>query len=233
MAAEVTTELKIPDLWYDFYARLIPGLIFIAAFRYYSLGYTHEPSGTELIILIIAAYVIGVIVNPISTWLVSKIYYCVNPLKNEEDLVLKNWVEDVQKRIGRESRDSLILSKMHGEINLFAQLFVLTLIFLAQHITKAIPGFNYEGRCDFRLFHYIGLSVFAIFFFWAAYSVAKRQFGRAEKYALLFNYRHITTALKKCNDSSTSKNWMKNLIEFLCCLFCFNNLCKKSTPKNN
>lgn len=212
MAAEVTTELKIPDLWYDFYATLIPGLVFIAAFRYYSLGYKYEPSGTELVILLIVAYVTGILVNPFSALLVTKIYNFLNPLRNNDDDRLKNWVEDIQGRLGRESRDSLILSKMHGEVNLFIQLFLLTLIFgvtlvllRAEKFREILPKFKFNGHELNWYYSWVVILIFAFFCFGAACSVVKRQVKRAKNYALMNNYHDVINAIKEASDSAISE----------------------------
>ena len=37
MAAEINTELKIPDIWYDFYSSFQPGVLFIAYLKCFEI----------------------------------------------------------------------------------------------------------------------------------------------------------------------------------------------------
>lgn len=44
MGAELKAELNIPDLWFDFYARFLPGTTFVIIVRFFLLGYKNIPA---------------------------------------------------------------------------------------------------------------------------------------------------------------------------------------------
>ena len=52
MSPSIQTELKIPDLWYDFYTRLIPGTAFIASTRILFLNSCKLPIHWQIFIII-------------------------------------------------------------------------------------------------------------------------------------------------------------------------------------
>lgn len=89
----------------------------------------------------------------------------------------EGWIRELLHKIGRENRDSLILSKMNGEVTLFVQLSVLTIIFWIQNSYKLILGFDYS---NFNPPWYIFIGIF-IFFLYGAIDFAARRAERAHR----------------------------------------------------
>lgn len=216
MAGEIKTELSIPDLWFDFYARFIPGCVFVTAVRFYSLGIKALPETGEFVFLAGVSYFVGILAQPISSRIVgvietltegcktteiekiseSKNIICKffeklkkgfkNKLKrlcckksdegNEKNNVDKNWLRILLYQIGRNSKDSLIISKMHGEGTLFVQLAVLTILFWVQEKWQLIYGLPYQDNFSFPF--NIALIMFIIFLL-GAMEIASRRAKRA------------------------------------------------------
>jgi len=174
MATEI--KLKIPDLWFDFYARLIPGTIFIATLRLWSLGITTIPNTNEIFLLIGAAYFTGLVTQPLASRIAKLIEKRVNPERKNPAGDKKKWLRILQYKLGRESRDSLILSKMHGEVTFFVQLAIMTLLFWFQNFFKFLPYFNYSEFNIFWLWYIIFFTLALI----GAFEVADRRVKRAK-----------------------------------------------------
>jgi hypothetical protein len=127
MAAEIKTQLNIPDLWYDFYSRFLPGTLFIAGLRILFLGNLSIPSLPEVLLLLGAAYITGLLSQPISSRIIGGVHWLSRKLAKIDDPL---YVKGVQMRLGSKSRPTMILSKMHGEVAFFVQLMLLSLILL-------------------------------------------------------------------------------------------------------
>jgi len=86
MGTEFKTELKIPDLWYDFYARFLPGAAFIAALRLIILkNNTFLPTtGMELFLLLFTGYFCALISQPLSSRLAIMINNFVETRKKQD-----------------------------------------------------------------------------------------------------------------------------------------------------
>jgi hypothetical protein len=121
-------DLKVPDLWYDAYARLMPGALFVGLTRALVLQKPDVPSATEVAILAGLGYVVAFMSQPFASILAR---------------VTKNWAEnkgsqkygagyvrEVQARIGPKSQEAAILNKMQGEIMAFCQFVVLGIVFM-------------------------------------------------------------------------------------------------------
>ncbi len=135
MSPEITTELHIPDLWYDFFARLLPGITFIAALRVLALSNTTFPDFPEMIVLTFAGYISALITQPLSSWLTGLIESKVGRLPpGEQDRIV--FIRKIQKKFGESSRQTLILGKMHAESTFFVQLAVLSLIVFVIQLLK-------------------------------------------------------------------------------------------------
>jgi len=69
-AGSVATKLidKLPDLHFDWYARFLPGAFVVLFYRYTKGGpYALEPSATKLLLLVGIAYLIGHVLQPLSS----------------------------------------------------------------------------------------------------------------------------------------------------------------------
>ncbi|MBI3193993.1 MAG: hypothetical protein HYZ34_05915 [Ignavibacteriae bacterium] len=168
MGTEIKSELKIPDLWYDFYARIIPGTAFTACVRVGILGYVNTPSFEEMVILVAIGYFVALLTQPISSRITKII----------EDVMLtlakrpKEFFRTVQKSLGNSSRQVLILSKMHSEATFFIQLSNLSLVYLALEKLHGAP------RISTGYGTVIATLIFALF----AFEVTGRRIRRANDY---------------------------------------------------
>jgi len=115
-------DLKVPDLWYDLYARLLPGGAFVAVIRVLILSKIDVPSYSELLVLGAAGYFCGLLSQPIASNVARLMERLSEQWKEKDRLYVRN----VQVRLGRGSREAMILSKMHGEVVFFSQLAVLS-----------------------------------------------------------------------------------------------------------
>lgn len=180
MSAEVKTEFRIPDLWYDFYARLIPGTAFIVALRIFSFNNKSVPESNEIFMLLGAAYFAGLMTQPLASRLVSKIDDFAQWIysKEKEAVTGDNWTRKLQFQLGRTSRDSLILSKMHGETTMFVQIGVLSIVFIIQNILKIFKPF---GESYTKVECCLGATIIIIFSLIFAIEVAHRKLKRAAR----------------------------------------------------
>ena len=130
--AEIKTELKIPDLWYDFYARLLPGGVFVAAIYVLWPGTPSWPTPLQTVLLLAVGYVSALVSQPLSSPLSHFIHWLVAGRKHHH-------VEIIGKSLN--PHEASILAKMHGEVTFFTQSFVLALVLL---ITQMVPRFGLE-----------------------------------------------------------------------------------------
>jgi hypothetical protein len=141
MAADIKTELQIPDLWYDFYARFLPGSVFVFLTRLFVLGtpYTSVPTVSELIVIAFASYLVGLLVQPSSSVVLKRVH----KWAEKRNKVEEGFVSRIQHELGSESNESKILSKMHGEVAFFMQLTILGVLFIALMIGNSRPDWIY------------------------------------------------------------------------------------------
>lgn len=142
----VKSELRIPDLWFDFYARLLPGTFFVALMRVCVFDKRTIPEGIEILVLLAVGYFVGLFFAPIASWVIGKIEANVGVnelatkdierwLKEDRRLDEKQrkdprvFVEKVQYALERESNQAVILDKMHGECTFFVQTALLSGVF--------------------------------------------------------------------------------------------------------
>jgi hypothetical protein len=163
----ISTELRIPDLWYDFYARLVPGTAFVAAVYVFRLGAAAWPSTLQTVILGLAGYFTAIITQPISSRVTGWIH----------DLAAK--VAGVERLFVRRSARALdlgqqqILSKMHGEATLFVQLSVFSVILIA-----------HQALLDNDGPRWFWFALAAVAFVLEALEVAHRRIKRAQDLTL-------------------------------------------------
>lgn len=123
MNASVNTDLKIPDLWFDFYARILPGSAFVAVAVYYVIGLETSPSALEALLAVFAGYFIAMLTQPFASRMTRRVERFADWLRKlNEDHVLQ-----AQQALGRDTRRALLLSKMHGESTFFVQIALLSL----------------------------------------------------------------------------------------------------------
>ena len=121
--AGFNAEVRIPDLWYDVYARLLPGSVFVAVVRYCVVGNVGAPSAPELLPLGMAAYICGLAIHPLSAVVTRRVFL------RAESSIKEDFVLDVQHQLrATSSHEVRILQKLHGEVAFFVQLSVLSLI---------------------------------------------------------------------------------------------------------
>ena len=132
----INAELKIPDLWYDFYARLLPGGLFVTAIYVLWPVPLDWPSPSKMVVLVAAGYVSALVSQPVASPLSHLIHWLVAGRKCHH-------VERIGK--GLNPHEASILDKMHGEVTFFTQCFVLTLVLL---IVQSVPRFGLQQeRC--------------------------------------------------------------------------------------
>jgi len=160
---EITTELKIPDLWYDLYARFLPGLLFASALYLLSRGSAFLPTGWSLAALGIAGYCAGLFINPISSEIVGLLH----------GVISKSAVGDWDFVRKQNDFDPLrILSKMHGETTFFVQCSLLSVVLLVVQKESLFHVVSTRETVELN-------EVFAIIAFLMAVDVSWRRMRRA------------------------------------------------------
>lgn len=161
----ITTELNIPDIWYDFLGRLLPGYAFLSSIWLIVKG-TIEPSILVAVLAIPASYIIGFTCQPITLtltkWLEKK--------AAETNCVEEHFVSLSQNSLGTDSRRSLILSKIGAETVFFSQVVFLSLI-------TAYIALRYENCIGAILG-----CVVAIVALYGAWSYANHRIEKAKSY---------------------------------------------------
>lgn len=69
----IQTELKIPDLWYDFYARILPVAAFVAAMRLLIFRKSALRGILEIVLLAFTGYFCALITNPVASRIARRI----------------------------------------------------------------------------------------------------------------------------------------------------------------
>ena len=164
----VNAEVKIPDLWFDVYARLLPGAAFVAVIRVVLLGNSEVPNATELFVLAFAGYLFALISQPISSRLAKIVEHYADKAAKEYN----GYVAYVQGRLKRNSREAMILSKMHGEVTFFCQMAVLSSVFQIIQVFYANTKTPWAPWVLIIPFLFVAL----------AFEVAERRVGKAKKY---------------------------------------------------
>ncbi len=163
MTTGLSTELRIPDLWYDFYSRLVPGAAFVAAVYILRPGAAPWPSTLQAVLLGIAGYFVAMVTQPLSSLVTGRIH----------DRVANKSVKDrlYVRRVARkvEPNQQQILDKMHGETTLFVQLSVFSLLLTGHQILVAHDGPAWWW-----------FVVAGIVFLFEAFEVARRRVKRAQ-----------------------------------------------------
>jgi len=74
MSNNINTQLTIPDIWYDFYARLLPGLYFVFIARYTIQSGWNSPNTSEILIIFIAGYFSGLLFQPVASTVTNYVF---------------------------------------------------------------------------------------------------------------------------------------------------------------
>jgi len=158
---------SIPDIWFDVIARLLPGAIFVVSVRSLLLTDMSTPDAVGFLALMACAYMIGFFVCPLSSRVAMLMEQRIAKRKGEK----ANYVQERQHKLGRESRDSMILSKMGGEVVFFLQCIWFSLLFLSM--------FSYFPNKSASLIWWMPLVIAALSTGFAI-EVADRRFERAK-----------------------------------------------------
>jgi hypothetical protein len=68
-------ELKVPDLWYDFYARLLPGTAFVGCVRFFVFGKNGVASTIEALAILGIGYFSAMLTQPLASELTLGIHW--------------------------------------------------------------------------------------------------------------------------------------------------------------
>lgn len=187
MSNTIKTEIAIPDNWYDFYTRLLPGTYFVTVAYLLLFKKLQFPSFQEMIILLGAAYLFGLMILPVSILLREFLSKRMDKGFSEK----KDSTEKVSYIIGREKRDSLIISKMYAEEIFYWQSSLVSLILMFCYIGKNLI-FDSEkyGFKEILLVIILSLSV-VIYFIYLAKNTFTRAYKRAKRYEKYHQIRNI------------------------------------------
>ncbi|HCC79396.1 MAG: hypothetical protein A2X25_06720 [Chloroflexi bacterium GWB2_49_20] len=172
MSPDLQTNLEIPDLWYDIYARFLPGTIFTFAIRYLFLDITTIPTGVEIILYIGAGYITALITQPIASLITDQIDKSI--LRNKKKEIL--FFRQAEKALGDGNHHSKIVSKMHGEVTFFIQVALLSILYFLIELIY-LSNTSYSLIIPWVIsFLSFGLSII----------VAYRRFKRAENDLVIY-----------------------------------------------
>lgn len=124
MSSDIKTEISIPDIWYDFFARFLPGVILVFSIWFFLIlpipndisefrNNIASINGVEFLLLAILGYFVGLFLQPLSTGLIKKLSHICDKDFDEK-------IYAAQKTIGQETRRAKILSKMGAEAMFFS-----------------------------------------------------------------------------------------------------------------
>jgi len=112
---------QVPDVWYDLYVRIFPGVYFCIALLFFyrsSIGTNSIGGG---ITMVLAGYIIGHMAQPSVGWCVGKIS---KSLRISER---RKYLRSI-RIIDANSRDSLIMSKQHAEVASMISFMIFTIL---------------------------------------------------------------------------------------------------------
>jgi hypothetical protein len=155
---DIKVELNIPDLWYDFYARLLPGAIFVAAIYFLWPDAPSWPTALQTVMLLAAGYVSALVSQPVASELTWGIEWLVAGMKHL-------YVERIAQNVT--PHESQILSKMHSEVTFFTQCIVLSIaLWVLLWVFQLVPRFQLKqewGLTIAAVFAFVGLAALTAF----------------------------------------------------------------------
>ena len=145
MGNGVRTELRVPDLWYDLYARVLPGTSFVAAVYLTSTESPGIPNVVGFLILILAGLFCGLVTQPIA----SRTHDLIQELALVKGCTLKRgekrqYIIDTSRSLGPETRPALVLGKMKAESVFFVQLAIFSALFMSLY--EPMTGVRSTGQ---------------------------------------------------------------------------------------
>lgn len=146
---------QIPDLWFDLYARIIPGFYFVLIMGQL---YFETNLKEQLLLTLFMSYVVGHIIQPLASLLARALQFQVFDRSGN--------IKKCRVHFDANSRESKLLSKQHAECASFSALAVLTGIIIVSYdiqvlasscsLCSKIPSFiNWVGLCYFIIFTFI------------------------------------------------------------------------------
>ncbi|MFT5730784.1 MAG: p-aminobenzoyl-glutamate transporter AbgT [Desulforhopalus sp.] len=166
---------NIPDIWYDFYARFIPGFTAIVTFNFLHSQNIKSPKIEVLVYYIILGYIIGHIIQPSSAKIARKIQY--EKYDNEEN------IKNCRENIDASTREAKLLSKQHSECVCFVSLSILTALFIVALIVVPNLIVKPELLQEYsELSFVISFCVFFVYFIFAVFTRAHAVADRAKSY---------------------------------------------------
>jgi len=180
----VSMNLDIPDLWFDFYARFLPGITFITILRIFFFGLTNPPNAWDVAVIVVAGYISALLIQPISSLIVNNFEKIAQNIKDKANK--KDKVRIIIYKLGEKSHEALILEKMHGEIHFFLQLGIFLLIdciFLLFRYSSTQIGSYIVNPCGLKLL-FLFLAILSICY---SFCYSKKRFKRAKRDEKAFN----------------------------------------------
>ena len=153
------TIAKLPDIWYDFYGRLLPGAYGVSFFQLFVLGQSIEATLENFLYIMISGYLLGHIFQPISSMIILW-----RERKHDPD----DQKGQVNSEMGPETRAAHLLSKAHAEGAGMVSFFIFTLIIgLAQTLKiESFDSISFRSIDEFSLMRFVllvGLLVYFLF----------------------------------------------------------------------
>lgn len=162
---------KIPDVWFDIYARLIPGFIFVLALKVSVFSDPTVPAWDQLLFLLILGYALGHIIQPIASVLSRTLEFRVFDREKNIDKCKKHFAAD--------SRQARLLSKQHAECTCFTSLLVFTILLITMFRISDYQGLSpYQPKIEL-----LAILYFSVCSLLRAHAVA----SRAKKYIKAVN----------------------------------------------
>lgn len=160
--------LKVPDLWFDAIARSTPGIcLWLTLIHYYNICIFPD-NGSGIVVVVFVGYATGLVSGSFA----SILAYCI-----EHKWFRELAVDEIRRKLGRESHQARVLSKMHGETVAFLNFMLLSAVFLYIAVSHRTP----TTACTSCVITW-AIVVFCISFL-AACSSACRRSKRSGKYA--------------------------------------------------
>lgn len=99
---------SLPDVWFDWYARLLPGSLGVVAFAYASGKLNAIPNAGEIVSILMLGYILGHLIQPLAGFLTKRI----EVLHGKEEIYKR------AKQAKNSNQESLKkASKAHAEAN--------------------------------------------------------------------------------------------------------------------
>lgn len=164
MPTELSADLKVPDLWFDFYARFLPGTGFLMALHFSLSPNWEVPTAEKIVIGIFLGYLAGLFAQPISSTITGLIHWGISKCHGEGRL----FVEEAKRKVPEEAR---IINKMHGEATFFVQCGVLSIVLF---VVLRQPGLCVRAEAELFTAWWVPVLLFV-----GAIVMSLRRFRRA------------------------------------------------------